>query len=188
MDMIQYSQSTQSNKFEISLQYLIREVRDGAHFVHLYKHQSFYKLALSFLMARHVQSSKNRKLEIFLQYIKKKCRNCFVFYCDAKYSDILRGSSHVCCCLFQTMQLKVENCMLLIICFVLLQPHTARENVGRKALGNFKHFLFILWTENGLRNKIVWLFEIRLAFVEHCRSYVKNIHEKEFKIQNIDSA
>ena len=123
----------------------------------------------------------------FCNILRKSVATAFVFYCDAKYSDILRGSSHVCCCLFQTMQLKVENCMLLIIYFVLLQPHTARENVGRKALGNFKHFLFILWTENGLRNKIVWLFEIRLAFVEHCRSYVKNIHEKEFKIQNIYS-
>ena len=38
------------------------------------KHQSFYKLALSFLVkvARHVHSNQIRKLVIFLQYIKKK--------------------------------------------------------------------------------------------------------------------
>ena len=38
------------------------------------KHQSFYKLALSFLIdvSGHVQSTQNRKLVIFLQYIKKK--------------------------------------------------------------------------------------------------------------------
>ena len=37
---------------------------------------------------------------IFLQYIKKNCCNCFVmFYCDAKHSDIIQGSCHVCCCL-----------------------------------------------------------------------------------------
>ena len=71
IDMINHSQSTQSNKFAISLQYLKKEIRNGVHF---YKHQSFYKLALSFLMevARHVQSTYNRKLVMFLQYIKKK--------------------------------------------------------------------------------------------------------------------
>ena len=43
-------------------------------FLHTNKHQSFYKLALLFLMkvARHVQSTLNRKFLIFLQYIKKK--------------------------------------------------------------------------------------------------------------------
>ena len=37
MGMIKYSQSTQSNKFAMSLQYLKKEVANG--------HQSFYKLA-----------------------------------------------------------------------------------------------------------------------------------------------
>ena len=45
-------------------------------------------------VARHIQSTQNRKLVIFLQYIKD-FRNCFVFYCDVKHLDILRGSSHV---------------------------------------------------------------------------------------------
>ena len=60
MGMIKHSQSTQSNKFAISLQYLKKEVRNGVHFLHVDKHQSFYKLALSFLMevARHVQRPK----------------------------------------------------------------------------------------------------------------------------------
>ena len=46
----------------------------GVRFLHADKHQSFYKLALSFLseVTRHVQSTENRKLVIFLQYIKKK--------------------------------------------------------------------------------------------------------------------
>ena len=50
MDMIKYSQSTQSDKFAIFSQYLRKEVRDGVHFLHADKHQSFYKLALSFLI------------------------------------------------------------------------------------------------------------------------------------------
>ena len=61
--MIKHSQSTQSNKFTISLQYLEKE--DGVHFLHAEEHQSFYKLVLSLFM-------ENRKLVIFLQYIKKK--------------------------------------------------------------------------------------------------------------------
>ena len=49
---------------------------DGVNSLHTGKHQSFYKLALSFLMEvpRHVQSIQNRKLVIFLQYTKKKVR------------------------------------------------------------------------------------------------------------------
>ena len=57
-----------------SLQYLKKEIRDGVQFLHADKHQSFYKLALLFLMivARHAQSTQNKKLVIFLQYLKKK--------------------------------------------------------------------------------------------------------------------
>ena len=70
MGMIKHSQSTQSNKFAISLQYC-KKVRNGVHFLHADKHQSFYNLTLSFLIewARHVPSTQNSK---FLQYIKKK--------------------------------------------------------------------------------------------------------------------
>ena len=46
MGMIKHSQSTQINKSAISLQYLKKEVSEGVHFLHLDKHQSFYKLAL----------------------------------------------------------------------------------------------------------------------------------------------
>ena len=72
--IIKDSESTQSNKFAISLQYLKKEVRDRVHFLHADKNQSFYKLALLCLVevARHVQSTQNRKLVIFLQYLQKK--------------------------------------------------------------------------------------------------------------------
>ena len=71
--MIKHSQITQSNKFAISLQYLKKDVRNGGHFWHADKRQSFYKLVLSFLMelARHVQNTQNRKLVIFLQCFRK---------------------------------------------------------------------------------------------------------------------
>ena len=71
LGMIKHSQSTQSNKFAISLQYLKKKVRKGVHFLHADEHQSFYKLGLFFLMevARYVQSTQNRKLVIFLQRV-----------------------------------------------------------------------------------------------------------------------
>ena len=99
LGMIKYSQSTQSNKFAVSLRYLKKEFRKGVQFLHADEHQSFYKLGLLFLMkvARHVQSIQNTKLVIFLQRVFQLL---FVFYCDPKHSDILRGSSHVCCYLF----------------------------------------------------------------------------------------
>ena len=105
MGMIKHSQITRSNMFAVSLQYLNKEVRNGGHFLHADKRQNFCKLVLSFLMevARHVQNTQNRKLVMFLQLIKKNCCNYFVFYCDAKHSDILWGSSHVRCYLFFTI-------------------------------------------------------------------------------------
>ena len=49
--------------------------------MHADKDQSFYKIALLFIMkvTRHVQSTQNRKLIIFLQYLKKKILLKFVF-------------------------------------------------------------------------------------------------------------
>ena len=47
LGMIKHSQNTQSNKFAISLQYLGKGVRNGVHFLHADKIQSFYKLGLS---------------------------------------------------------------------------------------------------------------------------------------------
>ena len=41
---------TQNNKLSISLQYLKNKVGSGVHFLHVDKHQNFYKLTLSYLM------------------------------------------------------------------------------------------------------------------------------------------
>ena len=100
MDMIKHSQSTQSNKFAKFLQLLKKEARNGV-VLHADKHQSFYKLALSFLIevTWHIQSTQNRKLIIFLQYIKKKVwqrllysivmQNIQIFYLIQLYSCYL---------------------------------------------------------------------------------------------------
>ena len=84
LGMIKHSQSTQNNKFAISLQYLKKEVSKGVHFLHADEHQSFYKFGLFFFLmevARYGQSTQNRKLVIFLQSVAAT----FVFYCDVKH-------------------------------------------------------------------------------------------------------
>ena len=48
MDTTHHSQSTQINKFAISLQYLKKEGGNGVHFLHGDKHQNFYKLDYCF--------------------------------------------------------------------------------------------------------------------------------------------
>ena len=56
MGIIKHSQSTQSNKFAISLQNRKNKVRDGVYFLHADKHQGFSNLSLSLLteVARRV--------------------------------------------------------------------------------------------------------------------------------------
>ena len=84
MGMIKYSQSTQSNKFAIFLQYLKKELRNGAHFLHANKHQSLYKLGLFLIMIFKI-------CNIFAIYQEKSVATAFVFYCYAKHSEILWG-------------------------------------------------------------------------------------------------
>ena len=85
----------------MSLQYLLKEVMNGVHFG-VHQDQNFYKLDYRFLMkvVRHVQSNQKKKLLNFCNILRKSIATAFVFYCDAKHSDTLLGSSHVCCYLF----------------------------------------------------------------------------------------
>ena len=105
MGMIQDFQSTQSNKFAMSLQYLKKEVRTGVHFFHADKHQSFYKLA------RRVQNTHNSKLVIFCNILRKKSRNCFCVLLSCKTFRYFTGSSHVRCYLLDSqfsLRLQVQ--------------------------------------------------------------------------------
>ena len=139
MHVITFAQIPQNNKFAISLQYLKEEVRNGSHFLHADKRQSFHKLVLSFLMevARHVQVNQNRKLVVFLQYIKTNCCNCFVFYCDSKHSYFMR----------------VQSCLLLLFdqsfsfqCTLSLVPGNIRK--GALGTNGLKELVFIITSRN----------------------------------------
>ena len=85
MGMVKHPQSSQKSKFAMPFQYLEKEVRDEADFVHADKHQnflqvdlktlsikSFYKEILSLMMGmiKHSQSAQSNKFAIALQYLK----------------------------------------------------------------------------------------------------------------------
>ena len=63
---------------------------------------SIFDVSYPFLMklARHVQSTEKGSLLNFSNILKKSIATAFGFYCDAKHSDTLLGSSHVCRYLF----------------------------------------------------------------------------------------
>ena len=67
--MIKDSQGNQSNMFAISLHYLKKE-EEWSFFLHVDKYQSFFKLALSFLM----------EVDRRTKYPKYKVGNIFVIY------------------------------------------------------------------------------------------------------------
>ena len=63
---------------------------------------SIFDVSYRFLMkvARYVQSSEKGNLLNFSNILRKIIATAFVFYCDAKHSDTLQGSSHVSCYLY----------------------------------------------------------------------------------------
>ena len=63
---------------------------------------SIFYVSYQFLMkvARQVQSTNKGSLLNISNILRKSIATAFVFYCDAKHSDTLLGSSHVCCYLF----------------------------------------------------------------------------------------
>ena len=92
--MIKHSQSTQSNKFTIFLQY-----REEFIFCMQMNIKKFLKVSIVILDgSRQIcpKYSKKKVGNIFAIYYEKSIGTALVLYFDAKYWDILRRSSHVC--------------------------------------------------------------------------------------------
>ena len=86
--MIKHSQNAQSIKSATYLQYIRKDVRDGIHFLHRDKYQSFLKVRIIALMevAGHAISAQSTYIEIKnikilygcpFMFFKKKNRNLF---------------------------------------------------------------------------------------------------------------
>ena len=98
--MAKHSQSSQNNKFAMSLPYLKKEVRNEVDFLHADKHQSFLQVdfntlgikssctvILSLLMGiiKHSPGSQSNKFAISLQYLKKEVDDGVHFLHADKY-------------------------------------------------------------------------------------------------------
>ena len=95
---MKHCQSTQSNKFAISLQRLKKKTL-GMEFI--FCMQINTKVSKSWDYCFWWKSPDMSKVPtIFAIYTEKTVAAAFVFYCYTKHSDIFRGSSHVHCYLF----------------------------------------------------------------------------------------
>ena len=77
-----HAQITQNKKFDISLQYLKREVNDKVDFLHAGKHENLLRIDTMILMeiVKHLQSSQNSKFTMSAQYLKKEDRDKLTFH------------------------------------------------------------------------------------------------------------
>ena len=73
MCVTRYAQITENNKFDISLQYLKKEVSDEVDFLHADKHESFLQID-SMIFDGGGQSFRNNNFAMFLQYLEKEVR------------------------------------------------------------------------------------------------------------------
>ena len=110
MGMIKHSQSTQSSKFAISIQYLKKYVQDGVHFLHADKHQSWH-YCYWWKWPDISKVSKIGSWQYFCYILRKKCCNCFC---------VLLWCKKIRCFMV------VQSCLLLLVsvfffCFCLFQ-------------------------------------------------------------------
>ena len=75
--LARHAQTTQNNKFAISLQYLKKELSDEVDYLHGDKHESLLQIDSMILMGmvKHSQSSQNSIFAMSLEYLKKKVKD-----------------------------------------------------------------------------------------------------------------
>ena len=80
--LTKHAQSTQNNKFAISLQYLKKDVCDEVDFLHADKHKGLLQIDTVILMeiVRYSQNPQNSKFSMSLQYLKKKLEMKLIFW------------------------------------------------------------------------------------------------------------
>ena len=88
MGKVKHSQSSQNSKFAMAIYNISKKVRNGVHFEHSDKHQSFYKLALLLLMEVARQKYHNC-YAIVLQLCGTVMQNIQVFcQCLVMFADV----------------------------------------------------------------------------------------------------
>ena len=118
IEKVKHSQISQKSMFAMSLQYLKQEVIDEVAFLHAGKHQSWFQhfrhqsfihgdIIIEWAWANILSVLKVASLQYLYSISKKKLgkefisiATAFVLCFDAKYSDMLWGTSHVYCFIF----------------------------------------------------------------------------------------
>ena len=95
MGMVKHSQSTQINKFAISLPYLKKEVRGGFFCIQINNKVSTSQHYFDGSDETWPKFAKQEFGNIFAISSEKSFATAFVLYCDAKHLYIFRGSNHV---------------------------------------------------------------------------------------------
>ena len=104
MEMIKHPQSSQNSKFAFTISQ--KSSQEWSSFFAYRETSQFLKVGIIVFDGSDQTYPTYPKQEVgnnfaIYQYIAKKgIATAFVFYCDAKHSDILRGSIHVRCYLF----------------------------------------------------------------------------------------
>ena len=108
--LARHAQTTQNNKFAISLQYLKKELSDEVDFLHADKHESLLQIDSMILMGmvKHSQSSQNSKFAMSLQYLKKEVKDEVDFLHADKHQSFLKVY-------FNTLGIKVSYKVGIII-------------------------------------------------------------------------
>ena len=85
MCVARHAQIIQNKKFDISLQYLKRQVNDEVDFLHAGKHENLLQINTMILMemVKYFQSSQNSKFTMSVQHLKKEVRDEVDFFLDA---------------------------------------------------------------------------------------------------------
>ena len=139
--------------------------------MHADKDQSFYKIALLFIMkvTRHVQSTQNRKLIIFLQYLKKKILLKFVF------------------CIQTSMKVSYKLILTFWVC--LARPSQSTHNLsnwlGLVPISQSKFYKIIDYFSETSCTRIRKHFSVATAFVFYCNAKHLYILRGSSHIRNI---
>ena len=93
MKFAAHVQSTQKKKLVIFLQYVNKKNIDEGYFFRADKYENSLQVDTN-IWVYFAKQNLTRMIKYF------SVATTFVFYCDAKHSDILWGPSHVCCSFF----------------------------------------------------------------------------------------
>ena len=158
--MVRHAQSTQNNKFAISLQYLKKELSNKVDFLQADKHESLLQIDRMILMGmvKHSQSSQNSKFAMPLQYLKKKVKDEVDFLHANEHQSFLQVY-------FNTLGIKVSYKVdiIILICASYNLKDLIKQPICFKNLESM--YRPILKTTQNVFIRQVFLRQVSLTYI-----------------------